>query len=775
MKRIDAGSSGGQRTAPAVPWSRLGLPDEWASICEVLAGVGTARPLQVQGLRNGGLLASRRNVIISAPTNSGKTLLGTLVLLDAVRGGGRAVLLEPLRALARERADHYRTVLPGIARILGREVTVRVTTGDVRLDSEELAAPPPADGQLVIATPERLDAIMRNPSHEPWISSVRAVCVDEAHLLGDAHRGPALELVVTSFLTLPAPPRVVLLSATMGSLDEAARWLAPCDVIDVRDRPSKLTKTVVALGDSEANQAVTVIVREALADPEASVLVFVYQTASAASLARHLTGELGALAGEVGALPYHSQMPSAVRDRTRQAFEQGAARVVVATTALAMGVNLPASHVVIRDVTFFGEGALEVGELLQMMGRAGRGDRPGHATVIVRDTDRWKPKELADALREEQLAPLRSSFSGQTVGRGEAGEPPVARVVSALLARREDVGMAEEELANVLSRSLGAHELVSEIAPALGWLADSSRLLSWRTEEDRYRLTSLGLAASRSALPLDFAAGYARLIRDLLSLERAPEFIGRWNALDHLTVMELLWNRQPSLRPFNDDLVEGVDGWMEQHSADVPVLYREWIRGAEGCSKADEVIGSLGALLKTEKRVARTEQARREGYSATLRAILLLERSRGVDVADLERRWSLKPEKLAGIEERWRDTSLWLLAGVARLLDVRTFRYHLKVECLADAERMTETRDVLKRLRRELYDLMSDLQHCSPLGVLLRGKRTGIGVRTVRQLEGSGIRSIAELANLREVDLLKLGIRKRAANAVVQAVRRRAV
>ncbi len=60
----------------------------------------------------------------------------------------------------------------------------------------------------------------------------------------------------------------------------------------------------------------------------------------------------------------------------------GQTRCVVATTSLAMGVNLPATHVFVRDLLFQGEGKLSISQLLQMSGRAGRGDKPGTATLI---------------------------------------------------------------------------------------------------------------------------------------------------------------------------------------------------------------------------------------------------------------------------------------------------------------------------------------------------------------------------------------------------------
>src|SRR5207249_2700702 len=96
----------------------------------------------------------------------------------------------------------------------------------------------------------------------------------------------------------------------------------------------------------------------------------------------------------------------------------------------------------------------------------------------------------------------------------------------------------------------------------------------------------------------------------------------------------------------------------------VPVLYRKWIAGQPGASRAAEVFGSLGVDL-ARRDGNQDEAARRDGYLATFRAIVLSERGQGVSVDDLERQWAVTV--LGGVEERWRDNHLWLLSGLARI------------------------------------------------------------------------------------------------------------
>src|SRR5262245_31467662 len=195
MRHIDCGLSGCLDPAPTPTWDDLGLDVPWRQVIEVLQPGSFPRPAQVIALRQHRILSSRRNLLVAAPTNAGKSLLGTLVLLEAIRRGQRAVLLEPLRAIAREKAEELERAAPALGVLLGRSLRIHLSTGDYRLEEETFHAPPPEHGEFVIATPERFEAILRNPSHDSWLASIGAVCVDEAHLLGSSHRGATLESV----------------------------------------------------------------------------------------------------------------------------------------------------------------------------------------------------------------------------------------------------------------------------------------------------------------------------------------------------------------------------------------------------------------------------------------------------------------------------------------------------------------------------------------------------------------------------------------------------
>jgi len=275
MKRIDLGSMGESVNPDSLGWADLKLPLKWFDVVKVLRPNGKPTQLQAIALGVFRILKSRRNLIISAPTNTGKSLLGYAVLLESVLRGRRALLLEPYRALAQEKFDELERVLPQLREILGQTIAVTITTGDYRLDEGTMNAPPPEGGEIVVATPERIEAILRNPDYSPWCDSFGAVCADEAHLLSSLRRGPTLEYVLTSFLLHRAPPRIVLLSATVGDTSAADDWLEPCDIVATCVRHPPLERTVLSLDDSDdAGRELAGLCHELLSKPGNSVLNF---------------------------------------------------------------------------------------------------------------------------------------------------------------------------------------------------------------------------------------------------------------------------------------------------------------------------------------------------------------------------------------------------------------------------------------------------------------------------------------------------------------------
>lgn len=781
MKRIELHSLGqASDSGPGVSWEELLDSGVERRVIESLLPGSQPTEVQVQAIRDAKLLTSRRNLLVSSTTNSGKTLLGYLALSRGVSRGGRALLLEPLRAIAQEKHLELSALTKVIEKGLGRQVSVEITTGDYRLDHETMQSPPPDGGELVVATPERIESILRNPEFDDWIQSISVVVVDEAHLLGDPLRGASLEYVITSLKLLPAPPRFILLSATLGETDQLEDWLKPCDTVlsTLRSPPLQRSLIVVEEGDEIAIEFQGVVA-DILANPDASVLIFVYQTAVADKLARDLKGGLREAAGVMGPRSYHSRKSSAQREAVRKAFADGSTRCVVSTTALGMGVNLPATHVVLRDLARGPQGKVRADELIQMSGRAGRGSRDGHALFILKPKDPWTDTELIEALGSDSLPPIRSglipaervsSFNGN-----QSLEPPLAESVLSLLARNSEEGMNVEELECFIGSTLAGPQALSGLQEGLHWLAAPCRVLAYDSDE-RWKPTFLGKRVIQSSIPLNPAAGIAQLFRDLLSVDEEDGVLREVSKLDLLILGELISAGPTSRIRYSERLAEQVDAWMGQ-SSEKSVFFAKWIRGAEGFSQADELLGSLGISDGSTNGNGR-RNPRRDAYVATCRAILLWQRSQGVSAEDVMRRWGIKD--LEDVEEKWRDNRLFMLGAMASLWEVRCFYYHLKEECGAGDERVLRVKRALQRIAAHTYQLLDLLAWCSPLGPLfVRMRRARAGSSgslpakgTMRRLEEAGIGSMEALRAMSEKEIAGLGIQKRHVGTIRAFLRR---
>ncbi len=713
------------------------------------------------------------NLLVSSPTNSGKSLVGEHCLLKALQVKKIAILIEPLRALAQEKYDELNNKYKD-------EIQVSISTGDYRLLDEHYTNPPP-DGELIIATPERLEAIFRNPKAQPWIDKIGCVVIDEAHLIADKFRGATLEHLITTLKCLESKPRLVLLSATIGNVEKVKNWLEPCQVVSIEKRYPPLHKHVVTLNEADTtrDKIVEWLKTVLIQDDKAQALIFVYQTKHTEALASELNKVMEELCGEAGVLPYHSKLSSQQRNQNRELFISGNSRVVITTSALAMGINLPCTHVLVRDLTFPGARNPDVGTLLQMMGRAGRGNTEGHAYVLCKPTDDWQPEVLQRSLDDEVLPDFKSVFEVEDDWRNSRDEEVATIQVSAYLSRKGDVGANQQEIESFFLQSLGGQYLADNVFGALAWL--ERHLFSW-SDDGNHKLTVLGQKASLSVLPLPLAHGYTNLLRDLMSLDESDETLKEWQPLDHIITLSLLHTGTPNLRAFSNKLADVVDSWAEKHSRNrttgVPLLIKEWIRGQKDHSKAMEVFGSLD--IENSKSGKQAEEwARKKGYQATFAAAVLQERSLGIAIPRIEKQYGIK--NLTGVEERWRDDMLWLLAGLSKLLDIRTFYFHLVEECEASKERIKRVKGLLKKHQRQIHMLMEQIKYCSALGPLIRDMqrsnrgKAGVGIQTIRKLEGDGIESIGQLAKLSLDEIVSMGIRRDIAERISGYIRRRRV
>src|SRR5919202_7097357 len=176
-------------------------------------GYSSLYPPQEMALKSG--ILEGRNVLMTTPTASGKTLIAMIAILKTIEKGKKAVYLTPLRALASEKYDDLK-ILGNIG--VGRKLKVMVATSDYDSSGKELAS-----SDIVVLTNEKMDTLFRHNAE--WLGDIGLFVSDEIHLIGSRERGPTLEMMLTKIRRYYPQAQIIALSATVANSCEMAEWL----------------------------------------------------------------------------------------------------------------------------------------------------------------------------------------------------------------------------------------------------------------------------------------------------------------------------------------------------------------------------------------------------------------------------------------------------------------------------------------------------------------------------------------------------------------------
>lgn len=159
------------------------------------------------------------NVLIGAPTGSGKTIMAEFAILRLLKNNPKqkVVYVAPMKALVRERVQDWISKFKKINKI------VIEVTGDVTPTVQELNS-----ASIIITTPEKWDSLSRGWQGRNYVQQIGLMIIDEIHLLGE-ERGPVLEVIVSRTNYIAAKTgnkiRLVGLSTSMANARDLAEWL----------------------------------------------------------------------------------------------------------------------------------------------------------------------------------------------------------------------------------------------------------------------------------------------------------------------------------------------------------------------------------------------------------------------------------------------------------------------------------------------------------------------------------------------------------------------
>jgi len=351
----------------------------------------------------------RMNRLLQGDVGSGKTLVAFLALLIAVEDGGQGVLMAPTEILVRQ---HLEALTP-LAE--DAQVVVELLTGrdKGRERREKLAALARGDIHILIGT----HAVFQN---DVAFSDLRLAIIDEQHRFGVRQRmelgqkGAAVDVLV---MTATPIPRSLAL-AQYGDMDVS--------ILDEKPPGRKPISTAVVSLD----RIDEVIAKLRQAISEGKQAYWVCPLVEESEVLDYTSAEdrfkrLRAVLGEGVVELVHGQMPNDQKDAAMTRFQQGEAQVLVATTVIEVGVNVPtATIMVIERAESFG-----LAQLHQLRGRVGRGSDKSTCLLLYKaplsETGRRRLevlRETEDGFRISEVD-LQMRGAGDLIGTAQSGIP----------------------------------------------------------------------------------------------------------------------------------------------------------------------------------------------------------------------------------------------------------------------------------------------------------------------------------------------------------------
>jgi ATP-dependent DNA helicase RecG len=337
------------------------------------------------------------NRLVQGEVGSGKTLVALRAMLSVADSGGQSALLAPTEVLA---AQHLRSIVATLGPDLAAKLRPTLLTGQLPVAERRkaLLAAVSGSSSIVVGTHALL-------SDNVGFFDLGLIVVDEQHRFGVEQREALRQKGTT-------PPHVLVLTATpiprtvamtvFGDLDistivelPAGRIPIESFVVPLAEKPAWVNRVWERLAEEldKGRQAFVVCpaIDPITPDPEAEILdgppaANVNDVLEALKSDQLLAGKrIAALTG---------RMSSDVKDATMRAFTAGEIDVLVATTVIEVGVDVPnASTMVVLDADRFG-----VSQLHQLRGRVGRGAVPGLCLFVTRAEEGTVARERVDAV-----------------------------------------------------------------------------------------------------------------------------------------------------------------------------------------------------------------------------------------------------------------------------------------------------------------------------------------------------------------------------------------
>lgn len=635
-----------------------------------------------------GLLTAPRHCFLHMSTGSGKTFLSEFAIEHVLTEGFKSIYITPLRALAEQQSKRWKSRFPAAA--------IGVFTGETIGESATRNAYSKSD--ILVMTPERLDAILRNwRSHWNWLPEVNLVIVDEFHLLGMSGRGPRLEGAITRLIRLNPFTRIIGLSATIPNVKELTSWLHGVSFASSW-RQIPLEKRLVRFSSVKDKPGILLEEVRRCIESGGQSLVFCNSRSRVQRMADYLV-ENG-----IPAAAHHAGLVREKRGTVESDYKSSKLRCLVATSTLEMGLNLPARQVVIFDsYSFNGTGFenLPVWSFIQRAGRAGRPglDTSGEVVLFlsrgVSGADKYLEGDCEDvdsrledsrALAEQILIDVHTGLS-RTRNELETGFLPLT------LFKRQHAA--------------------ATLTPTVNRLVLSGLL---EEKENSLKVTILG----RLAVKLMFAPETIQLVRSAIT---------HYHGLKFCDIL-LLATLSPDCSPVIQSNFEEMDDLVERISCRPSVLLDD-------------------TLEQLRRKIPETPSTLRLLAAIKMTAICLA-LSGGEEAAQIAEGFDIYEADVRMLSE----SVLRLLQGISAIASA----IDKTTQSEEDAKEIRATPGSVPDLCSQLQSM---IKYGIPADMIPLTRLTGVGGKTARKLVDAGIETLGDVANAAPDDLVACGISRK--------------
>ena len=411
--------------------------------------------------------SQRMNRLLQGDVGAGKTLVAFMALLRAVEAGGQGVLMAPTEILARQHLQGLRPLAENAG------VVLEILTGRDKGSEREakLAALMRGDIQVLVGT----HAVFQS---DVTFQDLRLAVVDEQHRFGVRQR---LELGQKG-----KKADVLVMTATPIPRSLALAQYGDMDVSVLDEKPPGRQPIKTALISTDKMDQVVDRLRSAIADGRQCYWVCPLVEESEVSdliAAEERFKRLRAAFGEGVVGLVHGQMPPADKDAAMLAFQEGRTQVLVATTVIEVGVDVPnATIIVIERAETFG-----LAQLHQLRGRVGRGQGASTCLLMYQHPLSETGQKRLEVLRETEdgfviaQTDLEMRGTGDLIGTAQSGVP------------RFKVADLERQAGLMAIAQSDARKLLHDDPTLSTARGEATKMLLWLMRQDEaIRLISVG-------------------------------------------------------------------------------------------------------------------------------------------------------------------------------------------------------------------------------------------------------------------------------------------